>query len=238
MNTTMADGASERLDAQIAEALFGQPGMSKLDVANRLRQLRGEGSPLLADAGNPVSPSPAGQDEGLVAMDAVVAHIDSLGPSQIHPDYVTAARTARTALASRQTVGQEPAFYLTPSDWGHIRIPMTKHRDVRALRHGFDHGDINLVPFYPAPTTQAMDLERARNEGHDGAIRYVLGYLNGVGDWGSTQYVELLNACGRERIIRSAVEDGELKFTGLGRWVAERGTAEERALIDSQAVGK
>jgi len=47
MNTTMADGASERLDAQIADALFGQPGMSKLDVANRLRQLRGDGEPLL-----------------------------------------------------------------------------------------------------------------------------------------------------------------------------------------------
>lgn len=47
MNTTMADGASERLDAQIADALFGQPGMSKLDVANQLRLLRGKGGPLL-----------------------------------------------------------------------------------------------------------------------------------------------------------------------------------------------
>jgi len=51
----MADGASERLDAQIADALFGQPGMSKMDVANRLRQLRGNGAPLLSDVGNPVS---------------------------------------------------------------------------------------------------------------------------------------------------------------------------------------
>jgi len=55
MNTTMADGAGERLDAQIADALFGQPGMSKMDVANRLRQLRGNGAPLLSDAGNPAS---------------------------------------------------------------------------------------------------------------------------------------------------------------------------------------
>lgn len=65
MNTTMADGASERLDAQVADALFGQPGMSKLDVANRLRELRGENGPLLVDAGNPVSPSPATQAVGL-----------------------------------------------------------------------------------------------------------------------------------------------------------------------------
>ncbi len=47
MNTTMADGAEQRLDAQIAEALFGQPGMSKMDVANRVRELRGDGPALL-----------------------------------------------------------------------------------------------------------------------------------------------------------------------------------------------
>ncbi|HFT6991359.1 MAG: hypothetical protein KH046_00615 [Stenotrophomonas maltophilia] len=50
MNTAMADGAGERLDAQIADALFGQPGMSKMDVANRLRQLRGAGAPLLCSS--------------------------------------------------------------------------------------------------------------------------------------------------------------------------------------------
>lgn len=50
MSTNMADGAAQRLDAQIADALFGQPGMSKLDVANllrQLRQLRGNVGPLL-----------------------------------------------------------------------------------------------------------------------------------------------------------------------------------------------
>ncbi len=96
-------------------------------------------------------------------------------------------------------------------------------------------------PFWKAAradaTAQAVDLERARDEGHDGAIRYVLGYLNGTGDCGSTVYDEILNACGRERIIRSAVEDGELEFTGLGRWVEMYGTAEDRALIDGKAVG-
>lgn len=55
MNTTMADGAEQRLDAQIAEALFGQPGMSKMDVANRVRELRGDGPALLV-------PRRAGQD--------------------------------------------------------------------------------------------------------------------------------------------------------------------------------
>lgn len=54
---TMADGAEQRLDAQIAEALFGQPGMSKMDVANRVRELRGNGPALLVDG----QTAPAGQ---------------------------------------------------------------------------------------------------------------------------------------------------------------------------------
>lgn len=83
---------------------------------------------------------------------------------------------------------------------------------------------------------QAVDLDSARHEGHDCAIRYVLGYLNGTGDLASTQYGEILNGCGRESIIRSAIRDGELEFTGLGRWVAKYGTDAERALISSLAV--
>ena len=57
MNTTMADGVHDRLDAQIAEALFGQPGMSKMDVANRVRELRGDGPALLVGG----QTAPAGQ---------------------------------------------------------------------------------------------------------------------------------------------------------------------------------
>lgn len=49
MNHELADGAHDRLDAQIAEALFGQPGMSKMDVANLVRDLRGDGPALLVD---------------------------------------------------------------------------------------------------------------------------------------------------------------------------------------------
>lgn len=55
MNTTMADGAGERLDAQIADALVGQPGMSKMELANRLRLLRGDGGALLGSAAYPAA---------------------------------------------------------------------------------------------------------------------------------------------------------------------------------------
>ncbi len=47
MNTSMADGAAQRLVAQIGEALFDQPGMSLPDLANQLREMRGTGPALL-----------------------------------------------------------------------------------------------------------------------------------------------------------------------------------------------
>ncbi len=138
---------------------------------------------------------------------------------------------------ARQTVGeQRAALWIQFAENGNIRF-WTKDQD-RALAESFLHAR-PLTAFYASPQqpAQAVDLERARDEGHDGAIRYVLGYLNGVGDCGSTAYDEILNVCGRERIIRSAVEDDELEFTGLGRWVEMYGTADDRALIDSKAVG-
>lgn len=46
---TMADGAAQRLVAQIADALFGQPGLTLMELAEKVRRLRGEGVPLLTD---------------------------------------------------------------------------------------------------------------------------------------------------------------------------------------------
>lgn len=50
-----------------------------------------------------------------------------------------------------------PAFYLSEVAWDHIRVPMTPDRGVRAYRHGFDHGDMKLVPFYAAPVAAAPE---------------------------------------------------------------------------------
>ncbi len=150
-----------------------------------------------------------------------------------NPIHTATVRAAINALAARQPVG-EPVFRDRPTHNVYRGscglLPCLCWADE-------DHILGDEVKRYAAPPAQAVDLERARDEGHDGAIRYVLGYLNGVGDCGSTAYDEILNACGRERIIRSAVEDDELEFTGLGRWVEIYGTADDRALIDSQAVG-
>lgn len=40
MNTTMADGAAQRLVAQIGEDLFGQPGLNLMELAERIKGLR------------------------------------------------------------------------------------------------------------------------------------------------------------------------------------------------------
>jgi len=61
------------------------------------------------------------------------------------------------------------------------------------------------------------------NDGHDSAIRWVLGYLNGRGDCGSTLYVEILEGCGKEQIIASARKDKEMRFTGLDKYLRREG---------------
>ncbi|HEL3748670.1 TPA: hypothetical protein UMV35_000930 [Stenotrophomonas maltophilia] len=121
MNTTMADGAEQRLDAQIAEALFGQPGMSKMDVANRVRELRGDGPALLV-------PREPGQDER--ARFEAWAHAQSYRGGNImadrdsvHPD-VYADPVAQLTWKSWQAAlsaqpspaGQGDALALSPDE--------------------------------------------------------------------------------------------------------------------------
>ncbi|WWW37221.1 hypothetical protein V8017_11435 [Stenotrophomonas rhizophila] len=142
------------------------------------------------------------------------------------PDRSAALWLVRRADAEALADENEDAWLILPVE----RCTLPPNGWACTLASGHD----GPCPTIAAPLAQGIDLEKARDEGHDGAIRYVLGYLNGVGDWGSTQYVEILNACDRERIIQSAVQDGELEFTGLGRWVAERGTDKDRALIDQR----
>jgi hypothetical protein len=126
-------------------------------------------------------PSPGGQSapeiEQLRALVSSILSTVSLGHQKGPYAYAgedfgrylaEAARDCRTILralsdlAARQPVGNEPAFYLSAGAWGHIRVPMTPTRDVKAFRHGFDHGDTELVPFYAAPPAQqpaqAVDL--------------------------------------------------------------------------------
>ncbi len=61
----------------------------------------------------------------------------------------------------------------------------------------------------------AKSLQEASDDGFNSAICYVLGYLNGVGQGGSTVYEEILEGADKEQIITYARKNGEMRFTGL-----------------------
>jgi hypothetical protein len=59
----------------------------------------------------------------------------------------------------------------------------------------------------------------AGDDGFNSAICYVLGYLNGTGDCGSTAYEEILTGAGEEQVIAYARRNHEMRFTGLATYV-------------------
>lgn len=81
----------------------------------------------------------------------LISHLDSLmdDDGQGFEKWAPAQAAIQGIIAASRPV--EPAFYLDRSTWAQLRVPTTKHRDVRALRPGFDHGSAELVPFYSAP---------------------------------------------------------------------------------------
>ncbi len=65
----------------------------------------------------------------------------------------------------------------------------------------------------------AKSLQEASDDGFNQAICYVLGYLSGAGDCGSTHYEEILKSAGKEKIIAFARKNAEMRFTGLDRYL-------------------
>ncbi|HEL5053052.1 TPA: hypothetical protein UOA92_000819 [Stenotrophomonas maltophilia] len=98
MNTTMADGAEQRLDAQIAEALFGQPGMNKMDVANRVRELRGDGPALLVGGSHGSEVQVA--DGPWPEIDAILADAYSAGAEGLQFGGIARRAAVRAAVAA------------------------------------------------------------------------------------------------------------------------------------------
>ncbi|MEN5419032.1 hypothetical protein ABE543_07010 [Stenotrophomonas sp. TWI169] len=98
MNHELADGAHDRLDAQIAEALFGQPGMSKMDVANRVRELRGDGPALLVGGSHGSEVQVA--DGPWPEIDAILANAYSAGAVGLPFGGIARRAAARAAVAA------------------------------------------------------------------------------------------------------------------------------------------
>lgn len=208
MNTTMADGAHDRLVAQIGESLFDQPGMTLTEQANRVRELRGNGPALLGpregvqderarfeawaqaqshrggniptarDAGHPdvyaaplaqltwkswqaaisAQPSPGGQGDALPPLPRMehIGRVVGNGPydTWYEPVAYTAKQMldyARTALAARQPVGQEPVAWLVhwsdmPMESPEVTRSASRISEVSALTN-----PPRIVPLYTTP---------------------------------------------------------------------------------------
>lgn len=101
---------------------------------------------------------------------------------------------------------------------------LVEQADMLIKAYNADAAGVHTATQPPAVGVDVSALRNARDEGHDAAIRYVLGYLNGAGDCGGTMYEEILRGCGAERIIASARDAGEMRFTGLDRYLRQERT--------------
>ncbi|MBH1591437.1 hypothetical protein I5U77_03095 [Stenotrophomonas maltophilia] len=198
MNTTMADGAEQRLDAQIAEALFGQPGMSKMDVANRVRELRGDGPALLV-------PREAGQDERARFEAWYVGNAFDYEKNPIGSRECSLMWKAwQAGLATRQTAGREPVGYLY--DWTHSSALGRGEEtftaftpDIEAARGS--KGAVNIRPVYAAQPSPGGQGESMSISDDDRAVLQRLqDALPTAGISGWAKGVEVL-----ERLLRDSL---------------------------------
>ena len=138
MNTKMADGAAQRCVAQIGEALFGQPGLTLMELAEKVKATQ---------------PSPDGQGGAWSVAESVggrvvPAHGERGDPILLYPDQVEAFASA---LAARQPVGEPVAWKYQDKAADGVwedriseRLPCWEHR--------------NPTPLYAVPPAQTLGL--------------------------------------------------------------------------------
>lgn len=141
MNTTMAEGARARLVAQIAEGLFGQPGLTLMELENRVRLARCGGGPLLCGGcyglgvigytsgqtpeqfeqgeypcQDCAQPCPAGKGDVLVTdemVDAACRAYFDTAEDSVAVDHTCMEAALKAALAPRQPVSATGKHSLT-----------------------------------------------------------------------------------------------------------------------------
>ncbi|RXK68641.1 hypothetical protein ERT44_05325 [Stenotrophomonas sp. MA5] len=181
-NTAMTDGANERLDAQIAEALFGQPGMSKMDVANRVRELRGDGPALLADVqpggrvrlGDQAAPSKDGWNV-LARIDTAIGYLTTaLDDLDSCPDRRPGIMVTEAMTVLRETLAAQP------SPGGQDALAEAARRVIRDIDSGDYHGEISEATY--------------------GALKAALAARQPVGQITDTEIDARLNALYREMV--------------------------------------
>ena len=68
------------------------------------------------------------------------------------------------------------------------------------------------------------ELDKTRDDGFYCAIGYVLGYLNRTGDCCSTMYDKIVEAVDEAKLISYARKNGEMRFTGLDKYLRYKKT--------------
>ena len=138
---TMADGARDRCVAQIGESLFGQPGLTLMELAEKVKALLpsrgGQDAHEMADALERIAAGSLSDYEG---VDADELHI------------LQCAKLIRY-LAARQPVGQEPYGWVCTGPNGTLFLPLSA-RDTMEVNAKY----MPVVAVYAAPPAQAVEL--------------------------------------------------------------------------------
>ncbi|MBA0223233.1 hypothetical protein D7U74_16935 [Stenotrophomonas maltophilia] len=143
MNHELADGAVQRLGAQIAEALFDQPGMTLTEQANRLRELRGDGPALLVGGSHGSEVQVA--DGPWPEIDAILADAYSAGAVGLPFGGIARRAAVRAALAAKAAHQPE---YLHGSDELRARVEGERAAYLEGLEEG------KLIAAQPSPGGQ------------------------------------------------------------------------------------
>jgi len=212
MNTSMADGAAQRLVAEMAQTLFGQPGLTLMELAEKVKEMQPApattvlGLRVVADpAVQPGTfeirtPSLAGQEQARGQFEAW--YVENAFDYEKNPigsrECSLMWKAWQAALAARQPVGQEPYGWVLHAPGGPVFCP-TKDRDV--MEDASRPECITCVEVYNAPPAHALDLgpgvkaiadERERQLETEGFTREVdQQYRRGELAKAATAYVQL-----------------------------------------------
>ncbi len=227
MNTNMADGAAQRLVAEMGQVLFGQPGLNLMELAEKVKGMTEPNhlqrwSEVIGQTC--IQPSPAGQGDAL-DLDHVLSLAD-VHAEESREDgmrvldrggLLAFAQDVAAALDAREPVGAAVKNPLTVVA-GQAVAWMT-HHDEPMLYPTFSEAaaycddDEPPIPLYAAMPEQAVDLGPVRE-----ALQAAARSLRTIAD--STKGTEFLETAGEIRA-----------------YAGSRASCAEQALIDCKAVG-
>ena len=164
MNTNMADGAAQRLVAEMGQILFGQPGLTLMELAEKVKdsqpslQQKGDARAQFKawwDSARPLEHRTFHFEIAWAAWQAALADLQPVGRDAVREALQAAARSLRTIADS--TKGTE--FLETASE---IRAYAGSRANCAEQALGDSHpfgGEPNTAPNRLTETAQAVELE-------------------------------------------------------------------------------